>query len=246
MVRPHYGIDAPGIMVGFLAGGAAGVAIGLGVAVALGAHPWLALAGWGVAISALVPLFFGCLMAAYAVLGKYRTREALLGTINWRGDEQVLDVGTGAGLLLIGAAKRLNAAQASGGHATGIDIWSAKDLSHNARAATLRNIAIEGVSAKATVRDADAAQMPFADASFDVVVSLLCLHNIAPQARRDAACREIARVLRPGGRVVVGDYIPTTPYADVFARAGLRVRHTGPRFGTALSLMWFTIAERVA
>ena len=178
-------------------------------------------------------------MAIYAIVGKYRTREALLDEIAWRGDEQVLDVGTGAGLLLVGAAKRLTT-----GHATGIDIWAGKDLSNNAKSTTVRNIDVENVSNRATVADGDATCLTFGDETFDAVVSLLCLHNIEPKTERERACSEIARVLKKGGKVVIGDYLPTKLYAEVFEQAGLRVLSNGTRFATALSLMWFVVAER--
>ena len=55
-------------------------------------------------------------------VGKFRARDALLNAVRGGGDEQVLDVGCGHGLMLIGAAKRL-----SSGHATGIDIWQDVD-----------------------------------------------------------------------------------------------------------------------
>ena len=68
----------------------------------------------------------GLLMILHAKWGKFRHRDRMLAMIPWKGDETVLDVGTGRGLLMIGAAKRL-----STGQALGIDIWSAKDLSGN-------------------------------------------------------------------------------------------------------------------
>ncbi len=57
-------------------------------------------------------------------VGKLRVRDSLMGSLHWTGEEQVLDVGCGSGFALIGAAKRLTT-----GHATGVDIWSAEDLS---------------------------------------------------------------------------------------------------------------------
>jgi hypothetical protein len=43
----------------------------------------------------------------FSKVGKLRERDRLLDSIPWRGDEAVLDVGCGRGLLLVGAAKRL-------------------------------------------------------------------------------------------------------------------------------------------
>lgn len=106
-------------------------------------------------------------------VGKLRTREHLLGRITWKGDERVLDVGCGRGLMLIGAAKRL-----ASGEATGIDLWHAEDLSGNRPEATLENARREGVTEKIRVETGDMRQLPFADASFDVVVSRAAIHNL--------------------------------------------------------------------
>ncbi len=67
----------------------------------------------------------GFLYLFYVKSGKFGHREVMLSLHEWRGDEQVLDVGCGRGLLLAGAAKRL--AGTGGGHATGLDIWSNED-----------------------------------------------------------------------------------------------------------------------
>jgi arsenite methyltransferase len=162
-------------------------------------------------------------MLAYSKFGKFRHRDRMLAKVNWRGDEQVLDVGTGRGLLLIGAAKRL-----STGKAVGIDIWSEKDLSGNSMEATLRNAELEGVADRVKLKTEDVSTMSFPDASFDVVLSNLCLHNIPNAGARKNACLEIARVLKPGGTAVVSDYKNTGSYARAFAEAGLEVQRSGP------------------
>ncbi len=147
-------------------------------------------------------------MVLYAKVGKFRHRDRMLTSLGWRGDERVLDVGTGRGLLLVGAARRLKT-----GHAVGLDIWRAKDLSDNSRERTEQNVKVEGVEDRCELVEAPAQTMPFPDAAFDVVVSNLCLHNISKRADRDAACGEIARVLKPGGTALISDFIRTGEYA---------------------------------
>lgn len=235
--RPDYGYDAPGIMLGLSLGGAAAVLAGVALASVLpGAWRY---AGVAVAVAGAVPLFFGVLMIIYAFIGKRRTRDHLLGLARLDDAATILDVGTGAGLLLVGAAERTAPARV-----TGIDLWAAKDLSNSAAAATLRNAALAGVAARVEVLTGDARALDFADASFDRVVSLLCIHNIEDKADQARACREIARVLKPGGRVVIGDYLPTHAYAAAFAEAGLTVMQSRAAFGVALSLMWIVVADK--
>src|SRR5262249_52487996 len=101
---------------------------------------------------------------------------------------------------LLGAAKRL-----STGRATGIDLWQGEDLAGNSPDATRANAEAEGVADRVEVRTGDARQLPFADASFDVVVSSAALHHIYTAGGRQEAVREIARVLKPGDRVLISD-----------------------------------------
>lgn len=235
--RARYGIDAPGIMLGLALGGGAVVLFGSLLA-ALAPGTWRYVGGV-VALLGAVPLFFGLLMVVYALVGKVRTRERILDLARLHGDEIVLDVGTGAGLLLVGAAKRTPR-----GKVVGIDLWAAKDLSDNAAATTMRNVEVEGVADRVEVQTGDARALAFSDATFDRVVSLLCIHNVEGKSDQARACREIARVLKPGGRVVVGDYVPTHAYAAALAEAGLTIVRSKPAFGVALSLMWLLVADK--
>lgn len=215
--KANYGIDAPGVIRNFLLAGTAFLIVALAFprvhigSVQVIVFPgFLWPAGWFYAI--------GGLMLVYGVRGKFRHRDRMLAKISWTGTETVLDVGTGRGLLLIGAAKRLTT-----GRATGIDIWNTEDLSGNAPEALNRNIEIEGVSDRAAGQSEDARAMSFADGTFDVVVSNLCLHNIYEEPGRAKACAQIARVLKPGGVAVISDYKHVREYARYFREAGLAV-----------------------
>lgn len=220
--RPDYGIDAPGVLVGLLSIGVLGEILGL-FAPPLTIGPVTILFGVPMQIAGGIFLLQSLLMFIYVKWGKFRHRDRMLGQVSWIGHERVLDVGTGRGLLLIGAAKRLTT-----GRAVGIDIWSTKDLSGNAIERTQANISLEGVGDKVELRTEDARKLTFPDASFDVVVSNLCIHNIPKQTGRDQACREIARVLRPGGTAVISDFKLMKKHSAVFAAERLTVEWRGP------------------
>ncbi len=192
--RPNYGLDAPRAVRNLFIVAALGIISLitrlLGVwsrhdLIAVIARP---LIGAGLSCGAM-----GLWMVYDSKIGKVREREDYLDKIVWRGDERVLDVGCGLGLFLIGAAKRLKT-----GRAVGIDLWQAEDLSGNTPAGTLNNATIEGVADKVEVHTGDARKLPFDDASFNVVLSSMALHNIYNADERQTAVREIARVCRPG------------------------------------------------
>ena len=151
------------------------------------------------------------------------------------GDERVLDVGCGRGLMLIGAAKRLTT-----GRATGIDIWQAEDLSGNRPEATLENAEREGVRERIEVKTADMRKLPFDDGSFDVVVSCAAIHNLYEAGDRAQAIREVSRVLGPGGRAVIDDIRHLGEYAKTFGEEGFDVRRSGSRIVSAfLAILTF-------
>jgi arsenite methyltransferase len=217
--RIDYGIDAPSVvrnmlLIGFvvLAGALLIPPFHIGSAYVEPRGFWIT----GVSF-----LFFGGLMLLYSLRGKFRHRDRILALAKLRGDEDVLDVGTGRGLLLVGAAKKLVT-----GHAVGLDIWKTSDLSANARANTETVLAQEGVAERCRLLERPAQDSGLPDASFDVIVSNLCLHNISAREERDAACREIARMLKPGGVAVISDFKNTGRYAKVFQAAGLTVRRS--------------------
>lgn len=122
--------------------------------------------------------------------------------------ERVLDVGTGTGVVALAAAHR-------GARVTGLDLTPAL-------------LAVARENARIAGRDdiewteGDAEALPYADASFDVVVSQFG-HMFAP--RPDVAIAEMHRVLRPGGRIAFATWPPEHLVGRIFAFVG---RHSPP------------------
>jgi arsenite methyltransferase len=103
---------------------------------------------------------------------------------------------------------------------TGIDIWNPVDLSGNSADAAKQNAKIEGVSDKVRVDTGDARKLVYPDNHYEAVVSTLAIHNIEDQSGRDQAIREMWRVLKPGGRLVIFDLFHGRHYADLLREAG--------------------------
>ena len=214
-MNSDYGVDAPGVVRNLFVIGAAALAISL-VSLSLPGVPAKAVAIVFL-ITGLVLAAQALMMVIYAIRGKFQHRDRMLGMISWKGSERVLDIGTGKGLLMNGVAMKLTT-----GMSVGIDIWNSSGLSANTRENALRNAEFEGVKGKIEIEYMDAQTMSFQDGSFDVVLSNLCLHNIPDKQSRDKACREIARILKPGGMALISDFKHTRQYADEFQKAGLR------------------------
>jgi arsenite methyltransferase len=238
--KPDYGIDSPYVVRNLFIIGVAAVTAGLLV------PPFDA---WGFRVSLVSPtlLSIGSLslllcasMLAYSLRGKFNIRERMLGMVEWRGDETVLDIGTGRGLLAIGAAKRLRT-----GTVTGIDVWKTAELSSNTLDNTQRVVEIEGVEDRVELRSDDLRNISFVNNSFDVILSLLCIHNIDGEADRDLACREIARVLKPRGVAIIADHTDTSDYAKALARAGLTVETVKSYFFKSYLPLTIVVAKKI-
>jgi SAM-dependent methyltransferase len=121
----------------------------------------------------------------------------------------VLEIGSGPGELAIEIARRM-----PGGEVVGIDLAQAMIDRALDRARTAR------LDERVRFQLADAAALPFADASFDLVVSTLSLHHWSEPA---AVFGEIGRVLRPGGLALIYDLRPfayTRHELEVFLAGG--------------------------
>lgn len=226
--RANYGIDAPGVVRGLLGFGTLAALAAIGSA--LFAKPdTLIFAVWpNEAIAAGCMLLAGGSMVFSSLVSKERIRDRLVNALALTGNERVLDAGCGRGLALIGCARKLTT-----GKAVGIDLWSAKDLSNNNPDATRANAAAEGVADKIEVETGDITKLPFPDASFDAIISMTVIHNIPARDDRDQALRELARVLKPGGRMAIFDIQHPFRYTAVLKQAGLEVKSLG------FSFLWF-------
>jgi arsenite methyltransferase len=210
--RPDYGTDATVLQRVAFYGGAAGVVAGrmLSERGVMQSVDWEARAGAAMIWTGLAFFLIGCLFLLGKKVGKLIMRERILNSISWRGDEQVLDVGCGRGLLLVAAAKRLQT-----GHVVGLDIHN-----HNGAAAAMENARIEGVAERVELKDGDVRELPIPDASFDIILSSLAIHTISDAAGRERAIREMARVLKPGGQLALADLRYTQQYEQILRSLG--------------------------
>ena len=125
-----------------------------------------------------------------------------------RAGEVVLDLGCGGGLDCFFAGSRVGAT----GRVIGVDLTP--EMLSRARAnltAYRRQTGLDNVE----FRQGQIERLPVADASIDVVLSN-CVLNLSPEKAR--VWREIARVLRPGGRVAVSDLALLRPLPDAIRR----------------------------
>jgi SAM-dependent methyltransferase len=224
-MKPDYGIDAPGVRRGMIMAGAGGAILaGLAIVIVALSSGAVSAAAKVSASLAVVAALYGFGMAGYmtygSCVGKLRTRERLLDIaqnfVPWTGSETVLDVGCGRGLMLVGAARRLTT-----GKAVGIDLWRAEDQTGNTPDAAIENARRENVASRVSVETGDARNLPFADASFAVVMSHWVVHNLADPGDRARVLDEMLRVLRPGGVLILADIAFHEEYRKLLTARGL-------------------------
>ena len=160
------------------------------------------------------------------------TRARLIEALDPRPGERVLEIGPGTGYYTFEMAERLAGGQ--------VDIFDIQQemLDHVMRAANRRGVT--------NVRPAlgDAQALPYAADSFDAVVLITVLGEIPDQ---DRALAEVTRVLKPGGRLIVGEMIvdphivPLGQLRERGSRAGLSFTH---RVGSRLA--FFARLEKAA
>ena len=146
-----------------------------------------------------------------------RAAEAFVGRINVPPGARVLDIACGSGNLAIPLAR-------GGADVTGVDI--APNLLEQARGRA------EAENLKATFDEGDAEHLPYADASFDVVVSMFGA-MFAP--RPELVVSEAARVLKPGGLLAMANWNPASFTGQMFK---IGSKHLPPPPGLMPPVLW--------
>jgi ubiquinone/menaquinone biosynthesis C-methylase UbiE len=148
-------------------------------------------------------------------------REKIIDLARLKTGERVLDVGCGTGTLAIAAKRRVGAT----GNVYGIDA-SPEMIARAGRKA--KKAGLDIVFNKDTIE-----ALPYPDAQFDVVLSTLMFHHL-PRRMREEGVREMRRVLKPGGRVLIVDFAGTDQQKGFFAHFHQRHGHVKPAEVTAL------------
>jgi ubiquinone/menaquinone biosynthesis C-methylase UbiE len=160
----------------------------------------------------------------YAVVGTTLqiVGERICEAVDLRAGERVLDVAAGNGNATLAAARRFGAV-------TSTDYVGALLERRRERAAAER-LPVE-------FREADAEALPFADRSFDVALSTFGVMFTADQ---DRAAAELARVVRPGGRIGLANWTPEGFIGQLFRTIG---KHVPPPAGVRSPALWGTEAR---
>ncbi len=103
--------------------------------------------------------------------------------------KDVLEIGTGAGFNAEALVKRF-------------DHWRLIATDFDPEMVELARRRLSSFGSRVSVQTADATSLPFADYSFDLVISVLVWHHVGDWRK---ATLEVARVLRPGGNILLGD-----------------------------------------
>jgi demethylmenaquinone methyltransferase/2-methoxy-6-polyprenyl-1,4-benzoquinol methylase len=157
-----------------------------------------------------------------------RWRRALVAAVDPRPGDRVLDVATGTGLVAGELVRRC------GCEVVGLD--QSEAMLAGARARLARDPALAG---RVTLVQGQAEQLPFADAEFDALTFTYLLRYVDDRA---ATMRELARVVRPGGRIGMVEFA-VPPAAPLRALWRLHTRVGLPLIGRAVSPAWVEVGR---
>jgi len=157
----------------------------------------------------------------YAVVGTtlQLAGERLCEAVDLRAGERVLDVAAGNGNATLAAARQF--AQVTSTDYVGTLLARGKERAMAERLPV-------------TFQEADAEALPFADASFDVVLSTF---GVMFTPNQEAAAAEMSRVTRPGGRIGLANWTPAGFIGQLFKTIG---QHVPPPAGIRSPALWGT------
>jgi len=142
------------------------------------------------------------LAAMNIILGKEDSEDWGMDILSKIQSPRVLDIGCGTGRTAIKIAKSLP----KGGHLNGIDIYNVNAISGNSLETINRNAKLEGVSDKTTFQFGSATEIPFEDNKFNIVNLSSVLHEVHDYEDKERAMKEIHRVLKPKGFLIIGEW----------------------------------------
>ena len=164
----------------------------------------------------------------------------ILNAANITAEDRVLDLGCGIGNLLIALAERVDFRHP----AVGVDV--SPELIHIGE----REIAEAGLPDRIRLQVAPATRLPFDDGAFDAVITSHVLKHLDDEALL-TSFREVARVLRPGGRFLLWEFKKSAASALLFWSARLTglpppfQLRTNAEFSSALGSVRFNRVTRV-
>ena len=160
----------------------------------------------------------------YAIVGTTLqiVGETLCEAVDLRSNQRVLDVAAGNGNATLAAARRF------------ADVVSTDYVGALLEGGRRR---AEADRLPVTFQEADAEALPFADASFDVVLSTF---GVMFTPNQDKAARELLRVCRPGGKIGLANWTPESFIGQMFRMLG---KYVPPVAGVAPPSLWGTKAR---
>lgn len=210
--RAWYGVNAPKTLLR----SAVTVLVFLALAWAFSLLGWLSFVAYLWLALAVAQVLFTASFLYTTLRGRFRVWGTILDGLNLHGDERILDLGCGRGVVLIAAARRLTT-----GTAVGVDLWRGQDPSSGDELAARDNVEAEGLADRIELCTADMTALPQADGEFDLVLSSLAIRENDGATARGEAIDEAVRVLGSGGRVAIVDFQHTAHYAQRLAAAGM-------------------------